>query len=332
MEKQRILRGTLRTVTRRYAAGIDVSEDAVRLAVVSKRLRANASACIEHLECVALPEGAVVNGDFMDRAAIVAALREAFSRLPANGSWRSLRCAMGLSAAATHMISVPLAQLIDVHDAQVAVGGDPFGLLEPAVLAEAERATGIERAALAVDWAVQTQDNGRTHVSIAATARRHVEARVEAAAAAGIALSAIDGEPAAALRAMRQCGSAELDAEARYLACWLENTRLHGWLVDGDEMEHEVRYPAPEYRNMTEALRELAGEHAPIDCIYVSGELTLMSKSGLSVAALAKLFDCPVLPFEGASSCNGAADIDRELRHSPRFAVAFGLALREVTQ
>jgi Tfp pilus assembly PilM family ATPase len=332
MRKQKILSGTLRTVTRRYAAGVDVSEDAVRFAVVSRRLKANASVCIEHLECVALPEGAVVNGDFVDRAAIVAALREGFGQWSTNGAWRSLRCAMGLSAAVTHMMSVPLTQLIDVHDTQSASGGDPFGLLEPAVLAEAERATGIERAGLAVDWAIQTQDDGRTHVSIAAAARRHVEARVEAAAAAGIALSAIDGEPSAALRAMRQSGCAELGDEARYLACWLESAGLRGWLVDGGETENEVRYPAPEYRTMTEALRDLAGGHAPIDCIYLSGELALMSKAGLTVPALAQLFDCPVLPFEAAPNCNGAADIDGALRYSPRFAVAFGLALREVMQ
>jgi Tfp pilus assembly PilM family ATPase len=319
-------------VTRRHAAGIEVSEDAVRLVVLSRRLRSNAPVCVEHLESVPLAESAVVNGDFVDRAAIVAALREAFARLPSNGAWRSLRCAMGLSAAATQTLSVPLAQLIDVRETRVAAGGDPFGLLEPAVLAQAERAMGIERGALAVDWSIEARENGHAHVSIAATARRHVEARVEAAAAAGIALSAIDGEPAAALRAMRQSASTELDDDARYLACWLEKTGLHGWLVDGGEVTNELRYPAPEYRSLTEALRDLAGTHAPLDCIYLSGDTELVAQSGVSIPVLAKTFDCPVLPFEAAPYCNGAAQIDAELRHAPRFAVAFGLALREVMQ
>ncbi len=34
MEKERTLRGSALTVARRYAAGIDVSEDAVRIAVL----------------------------------------------------------------------------------------------------------------------------------------------------------------------------------------------------------------------------------------------------------------------------------------------------------
>lgn len=100
MGKENALRGTMLTVTRRYAAGIDVGEDAVRQAVVSRRLRANAALCVEHLESVPLPSGAVIGGDFVDRAAIVSALREAFDRLPASGTWRALRCAMGLPASA----------------------------------------------------------------------------------------------------------------------------------------------------------------------------------------------------------------------------------------
>jgi len=54
MSGERALRGSVLTVTRRYAAGIDVSEEAVRLAVVSRRLRANGPVCVEHLECVPL--------------------------------------------------------------------------------------------------------------------------------------------------------------------------------------------------------------------------------------------------------------------------------------
>ncbi|MCG7404825.1 hypothetical protein [Caballeronia zhejiangensis] len=172
MSKENMLRGTMLTVTRRYAAGIDVSEDAVRLAIVSRRLRANAAVCVEHLESVARPSGAVVGGDFVDRAPIVAALREAFGRLPESGAWRALRCAMGLPSSATLTTQVPLARLIDTHEQLAApIGGDPRGLLEPAVLAEAERAAGIERCALAVDWSVQTREDGDALVAIAATRR-----------------------------------------------------------------------------------------------------------------------------------------------------------------
>ncbi|AQG99758.1 hypothetical protein A9R05_13725 [Burkholderia sp. KK1] len=333
MSKENALRGAMLTVTRRYAAGIDVSEDAVRIAVVSRRLRANATVCVEHLESVALPSGAVIDGDFVDRAAIVRALREAFARLPESGAWRALRCAMGLSASATLTTRVPLARLMDVHDHFAGnIGGDPRGLLEPAVLAEAERATGIERGALAVDWSVRAREDGEAQIAIAATARRHVEVRVETAAEAGIALSAIDGEPAAALRAMRHAASTELDPDARYLVCWLESTGLHGWLVGSRGVENEIRYPAPEHRSISDALHDLVGQDAPLDCIYVGGQIELLAHACVPLPALGKTFGCPALPFEAAPYCNGAPDVSSANKHSPRFAVAFGLALREVMQ
>ncbi|SAK98593.1 type IV pilus biogenesis protein PilM [Caballeronia ptereochthonis] len=333
MGKENALRGTMLTVTRRYAAGIDVGEDAVRLAVVSRRLRANAVLCVEHLESVPLPSGAVIDGDFVDRAVVVSALREAFGRLPSGGAWRALRCAMGLPASATITTQIPLSRLMEAREPlPAATGGDPHGVLEPAVLAEAERATGIERVALAVDWSVQTSEDGQAQVAIAATARRHVEARVETAAEAGIALSAIDGEPAAALRAMRHSGSVELGDDARYLVCWLESTGLHGWLVGSRGIENEVRYPAPEYRSISDALRDLVGEHAPLDCIYAGGQLELLAHAGVPLPVLGKTFACPALPFESAPYCNGAAEIMAAHKHSPRFAAAFGLALREVMQ
>jgi hypothetical protein len=179
---------------------------------------------------------------------------------------------------------------------------------------------------------VQAREDGQARVAIAATARRHVEARVETAAEAGIALSAIDGEPAAALRAMRHAGSVELDADARYLVCWLESSGLHGWLVGSRGIENEVRYPAPEHRSIADALHDLAGQDAPLDCIYVGGQIELLGHASLPLPLLGQTFGCAALPFEAAPYCNGASDIHAAHRHSPRFAAAFGLALREVMQ
>jgi Tfp pilus assembly PilM family ATPase len=332
MEQEKVLGGSLLTVTRRYAAGIDVSEDAVRLAVVSRRLRTDSSVCVERLETVPLAEGAVVNGDFIDRAAVVAALREAFGRLPGNGTRRALRCAMGLPASATHTFDVPLARLIEPRNGRMPTNGDPLGVLEPAVLAEAERAIGIGRDALAVDWSVRAHENGHAQVSIAATQRRFVEARAEAAAQAGIALSAIDGEPASALRAMRQTGLRELETDARYLAVWAERNGIHGWIVEAGEVEREMRYPAASYASIGDALRDLVGDDAPLEGIYVGGDIDVLQRAAFPPTALSTMFNATTLPFEPAPFCNGAADIDPELRHSPRFAVAFGLALREVLQ
>ncbi|WP_254073731.1 pilus assembly protein PilM [Burkholderia sp. S171] len=111
MGTQTLLRGSVLTVTRRFAAGIDITEGAVRLAVVSKRLQANRPVCVERLEEVLLEPGVVIGGDFIDRMAVSAALREVFSRLPARGALRSLRCAMALPASATLTTRVPLARL-----------------------------------------------------------------------------------------------------------------------------------------------------------------------------------------------------------------------------
>ncbi|SAK79740.1 competence protein ComA [Caballeronia arationis] len=331
MGREQALRGSVLTVTRRYAAGIDVSERAVRVAVVSRRLRANGPVCVEHLESVPLEAGAVIGGDFVDRHSVAAALREAFARLPARGTWRGLRCAMGLPASATLLTRVPISRLIEAHES-AAGGRDPLGLLEPAVLAEAERAAGIERAALAVDWSVEPQDDRCAQVSIAATARQHVESRVETAAAAGIALSAIDGEPAAALRAMRHAGTIEIDSRDHYIACWVESTGLYAWLVGEDGVENELRYPSPEYSSVPDALRDLVGEKGPPDWVFVGGDVELLAHADCAPAQLSATLRCPVLPFECAPFCNGASSIDETLRHSPRFAVAFGLALREVMQ
>jgi Tfp pilus assembly PilM family ATPase len=331
MSREQALRGSILAVTRRYAAGIDVSERAVRLAVVSRRLRANGPICVEHLESVPLAAGAVIGGDFVDRNAVVAALREAFGRLPARGAWRALRCAMGLPASATLTTQVPLARLIEARHGEPG-GRDPLGLLEPAVLAEAERAAGIERAALAVDWSIEARNDGCAQVSIAATARQHVESRVETAAAAGISLSAIDGEPAAALRAMRHAGTIELDARDNYIVCWAESTGLHAWLVGEEGVENALRYPAPEYPSIADALLDLIGPKGPPDWIFVGGDVDLLTRAGYAATELTAIFRCPVLPFECAPFCNGAAPIDDALRHSPLFAVAFGLALREVMQ
>jgi Tfp pilus assembly PilM family ATPase len=332
MGMETLLRGSVLTITRRFAAGIDITEGALRLAVVSKRLHANRPICVERLEEVLLEPGVVIGGDFIDRPAITAALREAFSRLPARGALRSLRCAMALPASATVTTRVPLARL--TQSGQMAIsavsGRDPRGLLEPAVLAEAERVAGIERGALAVDWSIETRANGDTEVLIAATGRQYVESRVETAAAANIVLSAIDGEPGAALQALRYSALMEIDPHERFVACWVESAGLHAWVIGADGVENEVRYPAPEYSSATDALKDLVGDDPNVHWIYIGGDIELLNRAGVSTPMLAALFGCPVMPFECAPFCNGAQRVDQRLAQSPLFAVAMGLALREV--
>ncbi|MDB5837714.1 MAG: hypothetical protein JWR14_7544 [Caballeronia sp.] len=54
MGTETLLRGSVLTVTRGFAAGIDITEGALRLAVVSKRWHANRPVCVERREEVCL--------------------------------------------------------------------------------------------------------------------------------------------------------------------------------------------------------------------------------------------------------------------------------------
>jgi hypothetical protein len=238
---------------------------------------------------------------------------------------------MALPESATLTTRIPLAHLAHAGPMPAsALGRDPRGLLEPAVLAEAERVAGIERGALAVDWSIEAREDGCAEVSIAATGRQHVESRVETAAAADIVLSAIDGEPGAALRALRYCAAMEIDSQERFIACWVEGAGLHAWVVGEEGVEKELRYPSPEYSSAMEALADLAGDGPRVHWIYIGGDIELLNRAGVSTQMLAASFACPVMPFECAPFCNGAQRVDERLAHSPLFAVALGLALREV--
>jgi hypothetical protein len=128
---------------------------------------------------------------------------------------------------------------------------------------------------------------------------------------------------------LRYSASREIDHEERYLACWVESAGLHAWLVGEDDVENEVRYPSPEHSSVADALLELAGG-GRIDWIYIGGDIDLLEKAGAPTSMMATLFRCPVMPFECAPFCNGAQKVDEGLRYSPLFAVAMGLALREV--
>ena len=140
---------------------------------------------------------------------------------------------------------------------------------------------GLERHALAVDWFVDEAPSPIRSVTIAATARQHLEARMECAASAGISLSAIDGEPHAALRAMRYAASHELDPHEPYVALWIGTDGVYGWRIVDDSIACEMRYPAPEHADLADALRDLA--HGPdLDCALLSGEVDLLDGVGFS--------------------------------------------------
>ena len=314
----------------RFAAGIDVGSHAVRLVVLSQRARPPAALHIEYVSTVPLAPGAMAGTEIADRHAVARALRDAFGGMPHACATRALRCAMALPASATLTTTVPLAQLA-AQSGCAEDGGHQLAELEPAVMCEVERIAGLERHALAVDWYVDEAPAPVRAVTIAATARQHLEARIEAAAIAGISLTAIDGEPHAALRAMRYAASSELEAHEPYVALWIGTDGVYGWRIVDDGIAGEIHYPAPEHTDLADALRDLA--HGPeFDCALLSGEVDLLDGVGFTTADIADVLGCSVLPFECAVLGGRERPLSDPLLHEPSAAVAFGLALRGVLE
>jgi Tfp pilus assembly PilM family ATPase len=247
----------------------------------------------------------------------------------------SLPCAMAIPGSATLTASVPLGQLAP-HLRRTGplpkveyANGDALSALEPAVLIEVERIAGIERHALAVDWYIDESSLTEGEVTIAATARQHLEARIECAAIAGISLTAIDGEPYAALRAMRYAAAHELEANDEYMAIWVGSDGVYGWRMVDDTVAAHMRYPAPEHGSLADALRELAGGRV-LGSVLVAGEIDLLDGVSLSVADIGDVLGCTVLPFQCALLGEVADPYESELLSDPACAVAFGLAVRGV--
>lgn len=311
---------------RRFAAGIDVGPQTVRLVVISQRARPSAALHIEYVSTVPLATGAVAGTEIVDRQAVARALRDAFTGLPRVCAAQALRCAMAVPASATLITMVPLARLA-AQSGCAEDGGHELAELEPAVMIEIERIAGLERHALAVDWFVAEAPAPGRSVTIAATARQHLEARIECAASAGISLTAIDGEPYAALRAMRYAASHELDPHEPYAALWVGTDGVYGWRLAEDGIAREMHYPAPEHTDLADALRDLT-HGAELDCALLGGEVDLLDGVGFSIADIADVLGCSVLPFECSMLGAPARHLSDALLHEPSGAVAFGLALR----
>jgi Tfp pilus assembly PilM family ATPase len=315
---------------RRFAAGIDLSPQAVRLVLLSQRVPVGGPVRVEYLATVPLAAGAMAGVEIVDRVAVVRALRDVFAELPRSCASGSLRCAMALPASATLMSSLPLAQLGGVSDLTAATGAS-LAVLESAVLSEAERIAGIERHALAVDWFIDRSPRRAGCVTIAAATRQHLEARIECAAAAGVTLTAIDGEPHAALRALVHTAALKLEPHEPYAAIWVGADGVYGWRIADEAVDAEMRYPAPEHEDLADALRDLAGDVA-LGCALLGGELDLLDGVSFSVADFGDVLGCTVLPFECAVMGDYARPLSAELLREPNCVVAFGLALRGVME
>lgn len=325
---------------RRFAAGIDVAAHGVTLVVLSRRLLGAAPVRVEWLASAPLPREAMAGAEIVGRAAVVESLRGVFGGLPRDCAGAAMRCAMALPTSATLVATVPLARLVpasyntacSIDESQI------YTELEPLVLAEAERVAGVERHELAVDWRVARphcasprQIEGATQVTIAATARVHLEARVECAAMAGITLSAVDDEAHAALRAIRHAASFELQSHEPYVALWIGAEGIRGWTLSDDTIAREMRFPALEYSDLVEALRDLVHGEQP-GCVFVGGDVGMLRGVHFTLADIGDALGCPVMPFECATLADPDRPLPLVLSHDPSCAVAFGLALRGLSE
>jgi len=327
-------------MSRRWAAGIDIGSDEIRLVIVSKRGRHMPPVRVEHLAAAPLAAGVMSKPGGVDQGAVIDALTELIAQAP--GVSNKLSCAMAVPGIATVATSVALPQLMP-RAAPIHLN-HTLDALELAVFAHAERMAGVERHALAVDWFIDEHDRAGSppYVTIVATLKQHLEARLEIAAAAGIVLSVLDGEPPAALRGLRHAAELDLESHERYAAIWIGDDGLYGWRIAGGKIEAYIRYPAPEHEDLASALRALVNNATP-GCAWVGGRLG----AGLTLADISDLLMCPVLPFECAPFCDDCEECDdcddcddcdqantipRELHHAPAFALAFGLALRGVCE
>jgi Tfp pilus assembly PilM family ATPase len=322
---------------RRLAAGADVTADSVTLVVLSRRARAAEPVRIEWLARAQLPGDAMHGMEIVDRPALAAALRDVFSHLPPGCSNATLRCAMALPTGTTAVASLPLARFgeaLQWEDGEARMLAE----LEPAVLAEAERVTGVERHELAVDWCLDSPSDvdgfgasPACRVMITSAPRQHLEARIECAAMAGIRLCAVDGDSHAALRAMRHAAFLELSPDDAYVALWVGPDGVHGWYLVDDRVMREMRYPALEHADLVDALRYLL-DGASASCALIAGRVAMLGGARLSLADIGGVLGCPLLTFECATFAHEEPALDQELLHDPACAVAFGLALRGVSE
>ncbi|MCX8565832.1 MAG: hypothetical protein ON057_000559 [Glomeribacter sp. 1016415] len=336
------MRISMANVTRRFALGVDVNSNQLRAIVLSRRFIASAAIRIEHMGVCALPVGAVVGADFIDPEAIAAALSKALLACRCKKALAASRAAMAVPASATLEQQVSIAQLAPQHGAMMQ-SDTVLDVLESAVLAQAEHLAGIEATALAVDWFRLDPTGAPDQLTIIATPRRYVEARLEAAAQAGIMLHAIDGADAAALRSCRFAVMQAGQADRRYGALWLSAESGRIWLIYGHSVERELKFSRADLATPTlmARLHELVSSAQPVS-VFFAGEVDKLPLAGRTVDELSSVLRCPVIEFDPLACCSGnprkRSSVQGELEKRNQaslacgvamsFAVAFGLALR----
>ncbi|WP_179403052.1 competence protein ComA [Burkholderia guangdongensis] len=323
---------------RRTATGIDVGAGEVRVVVLS-RVGRRADVRLDGLEIEPLGDTNGREGGRWD--AVGPALAAAASRLAARGVRCDARGVMGLGDDELRTARLDLAGRDDVAEA---------------ARQAAERVSGLAPDALAFDWRHDGHDGCRGgrpgEVAIAVASQRHLQRRIDAAALAGVDLTAVDGESIAALRALRYAALHELDADEPYFAIWFGDEGVRGWWLEhgaggspagsqaafqaafqahsqaASQASLQFDFPDRAHAALADALRTFA--QRPAGCAFVAGDVRCLARFGVSLADVGDLLGAVALPFESvhwAGDARAAAHADL---HSPSFAVAFGLALKGV--
>ncbi|WP_107314473.1 competence protein ComA [Burkholderia metallica] len=290
------------------STGIDVGADEVRVVVLSRRGR-SAQVCVEGLERE--PVGLADGPQDARWAAVARALAAAVSRLSAAG----VRCdtcgVMALHDDEMRIATLDLAGRDDVEDA---------------ARQAAERISGLAPDSLAFDW---RQDGGAVadEVEVAVAPLALLERRIDVAAQAGVDLTVVDGESAAALRALRYAAQFEVDVHAgAYAAFWFHDAGVQGWRIDGPLAAPVLTLPGAMPGAFADALRRRA--LGAVSCILVAGSARCIARFDTSVAEIGDVLGAVAVPFD-CTSWSGQP-CPAGLPGDPAMAVAFGLALRGV--
>lgn len=265
-----LMRNTLPFPSRRFAAGIDVSQHEVRLVIVSRGHR-DKWPVVEWAGAAPIAAGAVCGVRLVDRAAVSTALSSLCEAWPRRRAMRGMPCAM-------------------------AVPGQAAG----------------EKA--------ECDPN--------------LETRIETAAAAGIALAAVENEQQAALRALVHAAGRTLHPSARFAAIWAGHCGIHVWRVAEGAVRASIRFPGGAHDgDFDPALRSVTGNEG-LERAVVGGDFAMLERVGLALADIGERLGCTAQPFDCASyRANGALFGDRTgWRRAGALAVAFGLALRGVSE
>ncbi|MDR6502866.1 competence protein ComA [Burkholderia sp. DN3021] len=293
---------------RHGATGIDVGADEVRVVALSRRARA-ADVRVEGLERE--PVGLAGGPEDARWAAVARSLAAAVSRLAAAG----VRCeACGVMALCDEEIRTATLDLAGRDD------------VEDAARQAAERISGLAPDSLAFDW---RQDGGAQsgEIEVAVAPLALLERRIDVAAQAGVDLTAVDGESAAALRALRYAAQFELDAHDPYAALWFSDSGVQAWRVDGALAAQVLALSGGVPEAFSDALRQRV--LGAVRCVLVAGDERCIARFGTSVADIGDVLGAVAVPFD-CTGWDGQPCPPAGMPGGPAFAVAFGLALRGV--